>query len=125
MSLARPRNSCAVRSAFNRRDLHLAKNTHGTLFATLCRRQEDVTMTRKIAILGASGYTGAELVRLIATHPDFQIVALTGERKAGQPMAAVFPFLRHLDLPDLCRIEDVDFAQVDLAFFALPHATSQ
>ena len=82
-------------------------------------------MTRNIAILGASGYTGAELVRLIATHPDFQIVALTGERKAGQPMAAVFPFLRHLDLPDLCRIEDVDFANVDLAFCALPHATSQ
>lgn len=82
-------------------------------------------MTKRIAILGASGYTGAELVRLIATHPDFQIVALTGERKAGQPMASVFPFLRHLDLPDLCRIEDVDFAAVDLAFCALPHATSQ
>jgi N-acetyl-gamma-glutamyl-phosphate reductase len=82
-------------------------------------------MTHNIAILGASGYTGAELVRLIATHPEFRIVALTGERKAGQPMASVFPFLRHLDLPDLCRIEDVDFAQVDLAFCALPHATSQ
>ena len=82
-------------------------------------------MTKKIAILGASGYTGAELVRLIATHPEFEIVALTGERKAGQPMAAVFPFLRHLDLPDLCRIEDVDFEHVDLAFCALPHATSQ
>jgi len=82
-------------------------------------------MTKRIAILGASGYTGAELVRLIATHPEFQIVALTGERKAGQPMGSVFPFLRHLDLPDLCRIEEVNFAQVDLAFCALPHATSQ
>jgi N-acetyl-gamma-glutamyl-phosphate reductase len=82
-------------------------------------------MTKRIAILGASGYTGAELVRLIATHPDFQIVALTGERKAGQPMASVFPFLRHMDLPDLCRIDEVDFAEVDLAFCALPHATSQ
>lgn len=82
-------------------------------------------MTKRIAILGASGYTGAELVRLISTHPQFQIVALTGERKAGQPMGTVFPFLRHLDLPDLCRIEEVDFAQVDLAFCALPHATSQ
>ncbi|NBB97471.1 MAG: N-acetyl-gamma-glutamyl-phosphate reductase, partial [Alphaproteobacteria bacterium] len=82
-------------------------------------------MTKKIAILGASGYTGAELVRLIATHPEFEIVALTGERKAGQAMASVFPFLRHLDLPDLCRIDEVDFAAVDLAFCALPHATSQ
>ncbi len=82
-------------------------------------------MTKSIAILGASGYTGAELVRLISTHPDLCITALTGERKAGQPMAQVFPFLRHLDLPDLCRIEDVDFSRIDLAFCALPHATSQ
>ncbi len=82
-------------------------------------------MTKNIAILGASGYTGAELIRLIATHPQLEIVALTGERKAGQPVAQVFPFLRHLDLPDLCRIEDVDFSAIDLAFCALPHATSQ
>ncbi|WP_333826952.1 N-acetyl-gamma-glutamyl-phosphate reductase [Pararhodobacter sp.] len=82
-------------------------------------------MKKKIAILGASGYTGAELIRLIATHPGFEIVALTGERKAGQSMASVFPFLRHMALPDLVRIEDVDFAGIDLAFCALPHATSQ
>ena len=82
-------------------------------------------MTKKIAILGASGYTGAELIRLIATHPQLEIAALTGERKAGQPVAQVFPFLRHLDMPDLCRIEDVDFSAIDLAFCALPHATSQ
>lgn len=82
-------------------------------------------MTKNIAILGASGYTGAELVRLISSHPDLRIVALTGERKAGQSMASVFPFLRHLDLPDLCRIDEVDFAKIDLAFCALPHATSQ
>jgi len=78
-----------------------------------------------IAILGASGYTGAELVRLIATHPQMRITALSGERKAGQPMGAVFPHLGHLGLPDLVRIEEIDFAQVDLAFCALPHATSQ
>ena len=82
-------------------------------------------MTQNIAILGASGYTGAELVRLIATHPDMRIAALTGERKAGQPMAAVFPHLAHLDLPDLVRIEDVDFSNIDMCFCALPHATSQ
>jgi N-acetyl-gamma-glutamyl-phosphate reductase len=82
-------------------------------------------MTAKIAILGASGYTGAELVRLIATHGRMEIAALTADRKAGQAMAAVFPHLRHLDLPDLTRIEDVDFSRVDIAFCALPHATSQ
>jgi N-acetyl-gamma-glutamyl-phosphate reductase len=82
-------------------------------------------MTHSVAILGASGYTGAELVRLLATHPGLEIAALTADRKAGQAMAAVFPHLRHLDLPDLTRIEDVDFSRVDIAFCALPHATSQ
>ncbi|MEQ8923284.1 MAG: N-acetyl-gamma-glutamyl-phosphate reductase [Roseovarius confluentis] len=82
-------------------------------------------MPHNIAILGASGYTGAELVRLISTHPSFRIVALSGDRKAGQPMSEVFPHLRHMDLPDLSRIEDIDFSGVDLAFCALPHATSQ
>ncbi|MDD9739944.1 MULTISPECIES: N-acetyl-gamma-glutamyl-phosphate reductase [Marinovum] len=82
-------------------------------------------MTKKIAILGASGYTGAELVRLIATHPDMEIAALAAERKAGLKMADVFPHLRHLDLPDLVRIDEIDFAGIDLCFCALPHKTSQ
>jgi len=79
----------------------------------------------RTAILGASGYTGAELVRLIATHPRLEVAGLAADRRAGQPMAAVFPHLRHLALPDLVRIEDIDFAGIDLAFCALPHATTQ
>jgi N-acetyl-gamma-glutamyl-phosphate reductase len=82
-------------------------------------------MTHRIAILGASGYTGAELVRLIATHPGMRIVALSADRKAGMAMAEVFPFLRHLDLPTLMKIDEIDFANVDLCFCALPHATTQ
>ena len=82
-------------------------------------------MTHSIAILGASGYTGAELVRLISTHPELRIAALTGDRKAGMAMGDVFPFLRHLDLPVLQKIDEVDFSAIDLAFCALPHATSQ
>lgn len=82
-------------------------------------------MKHRIAILGASGYTGAELVRLIATHPSMEIVALSADRKAGQTMAEVFPFLRHLDLPRLQKIDEIDFSNVDLAFCALPHATTQ
>jgi len=82
-------------------------------------------MTHNIAILGASGYTGAELVRLIATHPSLRIAALSGNAKAGMTMAKVYPHLRHLDLPVLTKIEDVDFADIDLVFCALPHATSQ
>jgi N-acetyl-gamma-glutamyl-phosphate reductase len=82
-------------------------------------------MTHNTAILGASGYTGAELVRLIATHPSLKITALSGNSKAGMTMAQVYPHLRHLDLPVLTKIEDVDFSSVDLVFCALPHATSQ
>ncbi len=82
-------------------------------------------MTHNIAILGASGYTGAELVRLIAEHPNMTIKALSADRKAGMDMAQVFPHLRHLDLPSLCKIDEIDFSQIDLCFCALPHATSQ
>ncbi|MEO0831356.1 MAG: N-acetyl-gamma-glutamyl-phosphate reductase, partial [Pseudomonadota bacterium] len=81
--------------------------------------------THSIAILGASGYTGAELVRLIATHPSFEIAALCADRKAGLTMAEVFPHLGHLDLPRLTKIGEVDFAGIDLCFCALPHVTSQ
>lgn len=82
-------------------------------------------MTYRIAILGASGYTGAELVRLIASHPSMRIAALSADRKAGMAMAEVFPFLRHLDLPMLQKIDEIDFSCVDLCFCALPHATTQ
>ncbi len=82
-------------------------------------------MTHKIAILGASGYTGAELVRLIATHPSMEIAALAANSRAGQSMGEVFPHLRHLDLPDLVKIEEIDFTGIDLCFCALPHKTSQ
>ncbi len=79
----------------------------------------------KVAILGASGYTGAELVRLIATHPRLRITALSAERKAGQTMAEAFPHLAHLDLPAMVKIEEIDFSAVDMVFCALPHATTQ
>ncbi len=82
-------------------------------------------MTHNIAILGASGYTGAELIRLIATHPDMSIAALSADRKAGMEMADVFPHLRHLALPKLVKIDEIDFTKIDLCFCALPHKTSQ
>lgn len=82
-------------------------------------------MTHSVAILGASGYTGAELVRIIATHPSLRIGALSADRKAGMEMAEVYPQLRHLDLPKLCRMEEIDFGAIDLVFAALPHGLSQ
>ncbi len=79
----------------------------------------------QIAILGASGYTGAELVRLIATHPAMEVAVLTAERKAGAAMADVFPHLRHLALPRMVAVGEADLSNVDLIFCALPHGTTQ
>ena len=64
-------------------------------------------MAHRIIILGASGYTGAELVRLIALHPQMEIVALSADRKAGLEMRDVFPHLSHLSLPVLKKIDDI------------------
>ncbi len=82
-------------------------------------------MSYKVAIIGASGYTGAELIRLIATHPEIEIAALGANSKAGQTIAQVFPHLRHLNLPPLVTMDEIDFSQIDLCFCALPHKTSQ
>ena len=83
--------------------------------------------TIRAAILGASGYTGAEGIRLLAHHPNVEIVVLTADRKAGEPLGAVFPHLGGLGLPDLMRIEDVEWGGVDLdvVFCCLPHGTTQ
>lgn len=82
---------------------------------------------KKIGILGASGYTGAELVRLLLRHPRVQIALLTADRRAGQGMGDVFPQFAPYDLPRLVTIESVDWASagLDLVFCALPHATTQ
>ncbi len=77
------------------------------------------------AVLGASGYTGAEVLRLAAAHPALDITALTAQRRAGEPLAAVFPHLARLDLPPLIKVEDVAWADVEAVFCCLPHATTQ
>ena len=78
-----------------------------------------------IAIFGASGYTGAEAIRLALGHPGVEIAALTGESKAGQPIDAVYPHLAGFGLPDLVRIDDVSLRGLDAVFLCLPHATTQ
>ncbi|MGV6840263.1 MAG: N-acetyl-gamma-glutamyl-phosphate reductase [Planktomarina sp.] len=77
-----------------------------------------------VVILGASGYTGAELVRLISSHGAMNIVGLSADRKAGQKMGDVFAHLAHLDLPVLQKIDEISFDGVDLVFCALPHGVS-
>jgi N-acetyl-gamma-glutamyl-phosphate reductase len=79
----------------------------------------------RIGVLGASGYTGADLVRLAARHPNIEIVALTANTHAGKPMAEVFPHFFMLDLPTLVEWEKVDWTSLDAAFCGLPHGTTQ
>jgi N-acetyl-gamma-glutamyl-phosphate reductase len=81
----------------------------------------------KIGVLGASGYTGAELLRLLIPHPRVEIVLLTAERRAGKSMAEVFPQFLPYALPVLSAVEATDWAAtaLDLAFCALPHGTTQ
>jgi len=81
----------------------------------------------KIGVLGASGYTGAELLRLLIRHPRVEIALLTADRRAGKPMAEVFPQFAPYPLPVLSAIEAADWPKLalDLAFCALPHGTTQ
>jgi N-acetyl-gamma-glutamyl-phosphate reductase len=81
----------------------------------------------KIGVLGASGYTGSELVRMLLRHPRAEITLLTAERSAGKTMREVFPQFSPFDLPALVALDGVDWAKagLDIAFCALPHATTQ
>ncbi|MBO0663767.1 N-acetyl-gamma-glutamyl-phosphate reductase [Jiella sp. MQZ9-1] len=78
----------------------------------------------KIGVLGASGYTGADLVRLALRHPNMEIVALTANSHAGKPMRAVFKHFAHVDLPDLVTIDEADWGALDAVFCGLPHGTT-
>jgi len=80
---------------------------------------------KKIGIIGASGYTGADAVRLLARHPGVEITALTANTHAGKMMDEVFPHFFMLDLPRLVDWEKVDWTELDAAFCGLPHGTTQ
>lgn len=79
----------------------------------------------RIGVLGASGYTGADFVRLAARHPNVEIAALTANTHAGKAMDEVFPHLFMLDLPKLVEWETVDWSALDAVVCGLPHGTTQ
>src|ERR1700720_485470 len=84
-----------------------------------------MSLKKKIGILGASGYTGADAVRLLARHPNVEITALTANTHAGKAMDEVFPHFFMLDLPQLVEWEKVDWTKLDAVFCGLPHGTTQ
>lgn len=83
------------------------------------------TNSVSVGILGATGYTGVELLRLLDGHRSARVACLTSERHAGEPLAATFAHLAGRDLPDLVRMGDVDYGALDVIFGCLPHGTTQ
>jgi N-acetyl-gamma-glutamyl-phosphate reductase len=78
----------------------------------------------RAAVLGASGYTGADMIRLAALHPAIRITALIAKGHAGQSLAQVFPHLASLDAPKLLTPDEVNWDDVDVVFGGLPHGTA-
>src|SRR5688500_2682875 len=84
------------------------------------------SMAHQVGVVGGSGYTGAELLRLLAGHPDLEVVIVTAEAHAGAAVAEVFPSLRSA-YPGL-RYELLEVGAldgVDVVFLGLPHGESQ
>jgi N-acetyl-gamma-glutamyl-phosphate reductase len=81
-------------------------------------------MSVSVAVAGASGYAGGELLRLLSAHPEFEIVTVTAHQNAGQPLSAVHPHLvslRHLVLQETTPAV---LSGADVVFLALPHGAS-
>lgn len=77
-----------------------------------------------VVIIGASGYTGAELVRILLGHPLVTIKAMVAESNAGKEMGDIYPHFTASKLPRLVKFDELDFNGVDAAFLCLPHATA-
>lgn len=79
---------------------------------------------KKVAVIGATGYTGSELIRILVNHPQVEIVLVTSESKAGKQLTDIHPFLQGIVDFKLHSVEDIDNFDIDLAFLALPHGVS-
>jgi N-acetyl-gamma-glutamyl-phosphate reductase len=84
--------------------------------------------TKKIAVVGASGYSGEELVRLLLNHPHAELTAVTSRQNTGQTLAQIFPrFANHPRAKELRFSEpnvEVLAKQADIVFLALPHGVA-
>jgi N-acetyl-gamma-glutamyl-phosphate reductase len=78
----------------------------------------------KVGIVGGTGYTGVELLRLLASHPDVQLTAITSRKEDGLPVADMFPSLRGRVNLAFSAPEKADLLQCDVVFFATPHGVA-
>jgi N-acetyl-gamma-glutamyl-phosphate reductase len=81
-------------------------------------------MGHRVAVVGASGYAGGELLRLIAAHPDLELVALTAHGNAGQRVGELHPNLRSIAHLTFAQTTPANVSDADLVFLALPHGAS-
>ena len=81
-------------------------------------------MGARVAVAGASGYAGGELLRLLAGHPDLEIGPLTAQSSAGAPVTAIHPHLPTLSHRHFTGTDPAELADADLLFTALPHGES-
>jgi N-acetyl-gamma-glutamyl-phosphate reductase len=79
----------------------------------------------RAALLGASGHAAADLLRIGASHPGIDFVALTSDAHAGRAVASLFPQLTGARLPDLVTVNHVDWRSIDVVFSCLPHGAGQ
>ena len=78
----------------------------------------------KTAVIGASGYAGGELLRLLAIHPHLRVVQVSAHSNAGELITSVHPHLTTYQGQKFVNIESINFEQIDVAFIALPHGES-
>ncbi|MDZ7743008.1 MAG: N-acetyl-gamma-glutamyl-phosphate reductase [Bacteroidota bacterium] len=78
----------------------------------------------KAGIIGATGYTGSELVRIIKKHPDVALEIITSESRAGEKFSDVHAFFQDIEEQELKSIKEIDHYDLDVAFLALPHGVS-
>lgn len=79
----------------------------------------------RTVIIGASGYTGGDFLRLAHTHPYIEITGLIANTHSGKSVAEVFPHLSFANLPDMITADEIDWSGVDAAICGLPHGTAQ
>jgi N-acetyl-gamma-glutamyl-phosphate reductase len=83
-----------------------------------------VAQTIKVGIVGGTGYTGVELLRLLARHPHAELHAITSRKEAGMPVAQMFPSLRRVCDLSFTDPATADLKSCDVVFFATPHGVA-
>ncbi|MDO4401141.1 MAG: N-acetyl-gamma-glutamyl-phosphate reductase [Coriobacteriia bacterium] len=81
-------------------------------------------MAYKVGVMGAAGFAGVELVRLLAQHPQFELIAVTSDADAGKEIAETYPAFTGMDMPKFTNHDDPILFECDLVFLAVPHTVA-